>query len=169
MFQTSANPFAKTKRIIIYSLWWTNTIAGLVNSTYLIQIFNRTNDEDIWEICFLVCPSIKISAMILCRDTSFHLSETLISFPETLLRIYSRVFWTISHIFYPCLNSKGRTFCIVNVDERWLNTLHAKTPVTASNIYWMFIYFKAILLSHYLIIFAFWWAFVCCIVLNESY
>lgn len=43
------------------------------------------------------------------------LSETLISFPEMLSRIHSVV---LSHIFYPCLNSKGQTFCIVNVDER---------------------------------------------------
>lgn len=56
-----------------------------------------------------------------------------------------------------------------NVDESQLNMLDAETLVTASDIYCMFIYYGAILLSHYLIIFAFWRDFICCFVLNESY
>lgn len=75
---------------------------------------------------------------------------------DNACRIYSRTFSSISCISYPCLYSRGRPFCFVNVDEVWLNTLHAEKTTSDSQRYLLDVYLLQcdliISLSHYLCI-----------------
>ena len=139
----------RLKIIFIYSLWWTCTIGGPIIIIIIAHAsWNHPTEH-------MMTASEKLDSqygrlfVLLIWFSGWRYVKHWFNFLLVVHSIQSSVF--ISHILYPSLNSNRRPICIVNADARWLDTLRAKnTCGNPSHIYWMFISFKAFLLSHYL-------------------